>query len=452
MSQEVETLEVQLNSFDLCTRMDALESLFNMALAGEITPDKPTKSFNLHSHTFFSYNGYNLSPTALAWRAWKEGLYALGIVDFDVLDGVDEFLGACDLLGLRGTCGLETRVFVPEFADQVINSPGEPGVAYHMGLGFSEKTASCAELLETLNTTAQKRNQNMLKKVNSFLAPVILEYEADVLPLTPSGNATERHICMAYDAKARVHFNTSEALSAFWAEKLGQDTDKIAGVLEDAPTLQGLIRAKTMKQGGVGYVAPERGDFPEAKVVNAFTRSNHAIPTLAWLDGASEGEHAIGELLELMMADGVAAVNVIPDRNWNIADAVVKAKKVAAMDHFVELASGKGLPVIIGTEMNAFGQRFVDDFSAPEMKKHEEVFLASAHILHGHTVLQRFGGRGYLSAWAEGHFPKVGVKNAFYAAVGASVAQPDAAQRDKLRESDTPEQVSAVLGLRMQKS
>ena len=61
----------------------------------------------------------------------------MGIVDFDVLDGVDEFLDACDLVGVRGSAGIETRVFVPEFADREINSPGEPGVCYHMGIGFT---------------------------------------------------------------------------------------------------------------------------------------------------------------------------------------------------------------------------------------------------------------------------------------------------------------------------
>jgi hypothetical protein len=52
----------------------------------------------------------------------------MGIVDFDVLDGVDEFLDACELVGVRGSAGIETRVFLPEFATREINSPGEPGV------------------------------------------------------------------------------------------------------------------------------------------------------------------------------------------------------------------------------------------------------------------------------------------------------------------------------------
>jgi len=40
---------------------------------------------------------------------------------------VDEFLSACEIAGVRGSAGMETRVFIPEFADREINSPGEPG-------------------------------------------------------------------------------------------------------------------------------------------------------------------------------------------------------------------------------------------------------------------------------------------------------------------------------------
>ena len=60
-----------------------------------------------------------------------------GIVDFDVLDGLEEFWQASRLLDLKACVGIESRVFVPEFADRVINSPGEPGISYHMGTGFT---------------------------------------------------------------------------------------------------------------------------------------------------------------------------------------------------------------------------------------------------------------------------------------------------------------------------
>ncbi|MDZ4197943.1 MAG: PHP domain-containing protein, partial [Kiritimatiellia bacterium] len=91
---------------------------------------------NLHAHTTYSFNAYGFTPTGFAWRARRAGLAAAGIVDFDVLDGADEFLEAGRAFGLKAMVGLETRVFVPEFSSRVLNSPGEPGIAYHMGVGF----------------------------------------------------------------------------------------------------------------------------------------------------------------------------------------------------------------------------------------------------------------------------------------------------------------------------
>ena len=67
------------------------------------------------------------SPSRFALEAKKAGLEMGGIVDFDVLDGLEEFWQASRLLDLKACVGIESRVFVPEFADRVINSPGEPG-------------------------------------------------------------------------------------------------------------------------------------------------------------------------------------------------------------------------------------------------------------------------------------------------------------------------------------
>ena len=77
----------------------------------------------MHCHTFFSFNAYGHSPTSLAWLAKRRGFKLMGIVDFDVLDGVGEFLDACEVVGVHGSAGIETRVFLPEFATREINSP-----------------------------------------------------------------------------------------------------------------------------------------------------------------------------------------------------------------------------------------------------------------------------------------------------------------------------------------
>ena len=49
------------------------------------------ENVNLHFHSFYSYNAEYWSPTRIAWESKKKALYASGIIDFDVLSGLEEF-------------------------------------------------------------------------------------------------------------------------------------------------------------------------------------------------------------------------------------------------------------------------------------------------------------------------------------------------------------------------
>ena len=444
MTSRRESWESELNDLNPERRRAALDRLLARVRQGEIVFPEPGHAVNLHCHTFFSFNGYGYSPTFFAWKARCEGLRVAGIVDFDVLDAVEEFLEACEGLGLRGCAGIETRVFVPPFETREINSPGEPGISYHMGLGFTSSDVSDKALLAEFLRVAQDRNRGVAMRVNPFLHPVTVDYERDVLPLTPNGNATERHLCMAYDIKARDLFPEEGQRAAFWAEKLGTDVAKIRAILNDAPALQGVIRSKTMKAGGIGYVKPCGPDFPSIDRMNAFVLSAGAIPTFAWLDGTTAGERCIEELTDLMLAGGVAAVNIIPDRSWNIQDPDVKKMKLANLYRFVELAQSHDLPIAAGTEMNAYGNRFVDDFEAPEMKPLAPIFLEGAYIIYAHTILQAHAGMGYLSDWAKRSFASVKEKNAFFKHIGEVVDPSHREILSGIGPDMTPKEIEAA--------
>ncbi len=434
-----ETGVAPLDSFDARIRRSGLEALHALTerypAAGE--------QFNCHAHTFYSYNAYGYSPSHFAWLAKQKGLLAAGIVDFDVLDGLDEFLAATKLLKLKSCVSLESRVFVPEFADRVINSPGEPGIAYHMGVGFTttELPSEAQAFLDGMRASADERNRGLLERVNAYMAPVTLDYEADVQkPLTPNGNATERHICLAYARKAAAMFADPEALAAFWVEKLGADASEME--LPEGGDLQALIRAKTMKRGGVGYVQPGLDSFPAMSAMNQFAIQCGAIPALTWLDGTTDGEQDIGELIEISMASGVAAVNIIPDRNFT---AGVKDQKLANLYDIVKRAEALHLPVLVGTEMNSPGNKFVDDFDADELKPLMPVFLKGTHIVYAHSVLQQAAGLGYLSDWAAAAFATAEAKNAFYETFGARFCPGQEDCLAGLSDAATPDQILALL-------
>jgi hypothetical protein len=423
-----------LNNFTPAVRAQALAELVALAQQGAVPLEPEADVANMHCHTFFSFNAYGHSPTSLAWLAKRRGFRLMGIVDFDVLDGVDEFLEACEVVGMRGSAGIETRIYIPEFAIYEINSPGEPGVCYHMGIGFtsSQVPGTAASILDDLRQCATRRNRDMAERINAYLLPVTIDYERDVLPLTPGRNATERHMVVAYmRAAERIIPNPIE----FWADKLNVEPERVAALMDDTPKFQNLIRTKLMKRGGVGYVQPSLDTFPTVEEFHELILACGALPCAAWLDGTSEGEKAIEELLDLLIGKGVAALNIIPERNWNIADPETRRLKVQNLYDVIRLAQELALPLNVGTEMNSFRQKVIDDFDATELAPVRQAFLDGAHFIYGHTVFQRALGLGYQSEWAQMHLPSRRERNDFYTRVGYLVP-PGKADIGRLRQLD----------------
>ncbi|MHB1318124.1 MAG: hypothetical protein ACYCYF_05845 [Anaerolineae bacterium] len=417
----MQTPSIVLNDAHPVTRRLALESL----VAARRGPQGSAsgwdgRKINLHAHTIFSYSGYGYSPIYLAWLASSEGWYALGTVDFDVLDSVDETLEACALCGVRGAAGFETRVYLPDRPQEVFNSPGEPGVMYFVGMGLTSSTpaASAAPVLAGLRTRAEARNRDMVSRVNGYLQPVVLDYEIDVLPLTPNGNATERHMLLAYDAAARRLFPDRRDLLRFWSDKLGLSTEAVDAFIGDTPFPHDAIRSRLMKQGGPGYIAPGPDSFPPLETVIAATKACGGLPCYAFVDGTSSGEQNMAALLEDLIERGIVALVVIPDRNWNVPDETRSQDLVRRLHATLDVASELHLPVFIGTEMNKPGQLLVDDLSVPALTGHAGQFREGADMLYAHTALARGHGLGFQSQWAQAELPSRRERAGLYTALG----------------------------------
>lgn len=413
-----QTTVQDLNSFSMPVRLAALKTVAALLRTSGRSRQSGVRPVNVHAHTFHSYSCLDYSPSRLVWEAVMNGLAVVGSIDFDVLNAMPEMYLAGAMLGIPATVSLETRTYVASYADREINSPGEPGVMYAMGAGFTCMPGA-GTLYPSLAEQSRRRNMEMVAKVDAVLMPVELDYFRDVLPLTPSGNATERHLCAAYDAKARSVFPERSDLAAFWAEKLELSADKADVLLDDAGGLRNTIRGKLMKKGGAGYTQPGKDTFPPVEDFFRMVREAGAVPCFAWLDGMSEGESDPARLLDDALEWGARCVNIIPDRNWNIADPAVKEKKLAALAAFVGEARQRYLPILSGTEMNSPGQKFVDTFDAPELAPYVDDFRDGAYWLYGHTVMARLANMGASSAWAaETYGDDRAGSNAFYTRVG----------------------------------
>ena len=410
--------EAFLDSFDPEERQAALRQLA-AGHAGELPP--AGTNLNMHFHSFFSYNAEGWSPSHIAWRARSEGLYAAGLCDFDVLDGLEEFLTAGHILGLRTTVNLETRAYFKEYADVDISSPGEPGVTYIMGAGFARKlpagSAQGAELT-AYRARAAERNVALLARINPHLTDVALDYEKDVLPLTPSGNATERHIISAYVSQAILRLQHPDKVGRFWSEILGVSLEETLELMADRPALEETVRARLAKRGGLGYKQPSAETFPTVDAFIEWALSCEAIPMITWLDGTSGGERDAQAMVACLMEKGAAALNIIPDRNWNVSDVDERARKIANLNEIVAIAEEEGLPINVGTEMNKRGLPFTDNLDTKALRPHREAFTRGARIMTGHSLLARYAGFSYIGERAATEFDNLQSKNNFFEKVG----------------------------------
>ena len=176
-------------------------------------------------------------------------------------------------------------------------------------------------------------------------------------------------------AVATAVFADKAELAKFWSEKLGVELAEAEKLIDNPVKLEGVIRSKTMKSGGVGYVKPSPESFPTLKDMNNFITGCGAVPTLAWLNGLSAGENALDELLALHKEYGTAAATLIPARNVEGSSPEKSAALQKELDRFIMACAEEDLPLLAGTEMNAPGQLLVDDFENPALKKHLALLL-----------------------------------------------------------------------------
>ena len=190
-----------------------------------------------------------------------------------------------------------------------------------------------------------------------------------------------------------------------------------------AAGFSGLIEVTS----GAPVAVPESvPPLPVVDDVHTLILSGAALPCITWLDGTSEGEQAIEELFHLLISKGAAALNIVPDRNWNIDDPQVKATKVQKLYEVVALADKYDLPLNIGTELNAYGLKFIDSFDAEELAPVKDAFLDGAYFIYGHTIMERYADMGYQSYWANKHLSTRADKNKFYISIGKRVEPQDA--------------------------
>lgn len=353
---------------------------------------------NSHIHTPWSFSAFDKLETAFL-MAKDEKISLLGINDFFVADGYDEFNEGCLKYGIFPLFNIEFIGLLKEEQKKGIriNDPKNPGRIYFCGKGLDYPFNPGWFKKIQLNLVIRE-SQNQMKEMTSRLNHLIghvnpslaITYE-EIKRRFTHGLVRERHLAKAIRYLAIENFKTSGDQLDF-LESLYNGKKSEAG-LSDPSALENEIRSNLLKAGGPAFVEEDESSFMElSKIIKIIIRAGGIPCYPVLLDDPTgkytEFENEPEKLCSALTRLGIECIELIPGRN-----------DLRTLKKFVEFFNRKGFIITFGTEHNtpemipltvtARGGEPLDE----SLKK---IAWEGACIIAAHQYLRADGRQGYV--------------------------------------------------------
>ena len=309
---------------------------------------------NAHIHTPYSFSSFT-GMDQIFTMAVKENIKVLGINDFYVTDGYDEFARLARLNNIFPLFNIEAIALSKELQEKGIrvNDPGNPGRTYLCGKGLAYPSTirgRCREMLESVKAESQRQIVEMIEKLNVWLKEtgVDIKFTCDEIRRRFARQLVrERHI--------------AQALRTAIFERYADDTQRkeiLQKIYGGVPTavdihheaaLENELRNNLLKAGKKAFVPEDEKAFLSIKQVRAIILNAGGIPCYpVLLDDAAgkttEFEADREQLYQSLVDWDIRCIELIPQRN-----------RLEIMEPFVRYFYEKGFVVTLGTEHNAPG-------------------------------------------------------------------------------------------------
>ena len=309
------------------------------------------REVNGHIHTPFSFSAFDRLETAFT-MAKEEAIAVLGINDFFVTDGYDDFKLGCLRNDIFPLFNIEFIGLLKKEQKNGtrINDPNNPGRIYFSGKGL-DYPFNIGFIQKLKLTRVIKGNQDqiraMIVKLNRLIREInpslIITYEG-VKKRFAENLVRERHLAKAVRILAAENYPASEEQLKFIESLYGGKKSK-AGIQNPA-ALENEIRSMLLKAGGEAFVEEDEGSFLELKKIIKIIHEAGGIPCYpVLLDDPSgkctEFEADMEKLYSSLSSLGVGCIELIPGRNDH-----------ASLKTFVEFFDAKGFVILFGTEHN----------------------------------------------------------------------------------------------------
>jgi len=306
---------------------------------------------NGHVHTPYSFSAFD-SIGELFQMAVDEKIAALGINDFFVTDGYDEF---CRFAANSHIFPLFNIEFISLMkAEQQlgirVNDPNNPGRCYFSGKGLDYPFRIDDNLKRILNrvvSESQNQMRQMIAKMNEWLrqtnVPLSLTYE-DVKRRYARELVRERHLAKALRVAVFEHMVDKESRLEWLTKLFGGKVP--ASEPNDVPALENEIRSYLLKSGGPAFVEEDDKAFLSLEQVIEIISMAGGIPCYPVLlddknGGYTEFEADAASLLQSLRNMQIGCIELIPGRN-----------DATHLERFVQYFNREGFVILLGTEHN----------------------------------------------------------------------------------------------------
>lgn len=362
-------------------------------------PKLKVENVNAHIHTPYSFSSFASVPEIFSMTV-KENIKVLGINDFFVTDGYNQFYNEALKAGVFPLFNIEFIGLLKEEQKNNIrvNDPNNPGRCYLTGKGlnypFSVNSKIESKLGNIINES-QEHVKAMIAKANIWFfsnkLPIQLDYNI-IKEKYAKNLVRERHIAKAIRiAVFELAQNNDERKSIL--KILFANTEPFSN-MTDHVSLENEIRGNLLKAGGKAFVEENESTFLEIKEIAEIIIKAGGIPCYPVLLDDKKGNYTEFEknaeaLYQRLISLNIGCIELVPGRNSE-----------THLIRFVEFFENKGFVILMGTEHNTPDMIPLTCSTRENIPLNETLMRISyegSAVVAAHMYLNTHGEEGFLS-------------------------------------------------------
>jgi hypothetical protein len=352
---------------------------------------------DLHIHTPYSFSAFTDVHEAVS-LAREQGVFVLGISDFNTTRGYEEFTEECQKAGIFPVYCIETIALSVDAQEsgRRWNDPSNPGRIYFCGKGLRYPVQVSQHARDTLTRIAralEERIRQMIDRMNRHLGSTVPSIRLDYDHIRDTytlGTVRERHVAKALSSAIVKAFPGARERAAVLDALYGGQSQVD---LTDDVALQNELRSNLLKAGKPAFVEERPEAYVSLEEAKSLILDMGGIPCYPVLADGTKSE------LTEVERDPEFLCDEILERGIHCAEFIPIRTDIDLLRDYVSVFRRRGVILTAGTEHNTPRMEPMVPMCRGGVELDGELkktFWKGACVVAAHQYLTSIGRAGYV--------------------------------------------------------